>query len=164
MQLNLSYYLVKALKSSNTRKFPCTILLWIRRVAKLTSWSHSNLNFLDERNWYTGYNKLKSQFITAVCWRTYHNGITKEVLKCVPECPHEICITLDRGSSLEDWKVITTKWDILIVSPTPLISVTKIRVLVNLFNSPLWQRNPAKMRFEQLFFYNSTKNKTLPRL
>lgn len=40
---------------------------------------------------------------------TYHNGVTKKMMKCVPEGPHEIRITLNRASSLEYWESITTK-------------------------------------------------------
>ena len=39
----------------------------------------------------------------------YHNGVTKKVFKVVSEGTHEVSITLDRCTALEDREVITPK-------------------------------------------------------
>ena len=66
-----------------------------------------------------------------------HNGVTKKMLEIVSECTHEVSITLDGCSPLEDRKSIRPKGHIFIISPPPLISVCKVRIFVDLFHNPV---------------------------
>ena len=71
----------------------------------------------------------------------YHNGISQQVLKFVSESQHKVRITLDRCPSFEYWKGVTSKRDVFIISPPPLICVCKARIFVNLFCRPSWERD-----------------------
>lgn len=74
----------------------------------------------------------------------YHNGVTKKVLKFVPESTHVIRVTLDGRSSLQDWEGITTKGNVFIIPPPPLICVREVTVLLHLLYNPLRKRDPEK--------------------
>lgn len=69
----------------------------------------------------------------------YHNGITKKVFEVVSEGSHEVGVTLHGRSAFKDRKGITAQRYIFIIPSSPLISVCKIFIFVDLLPNPLRQ-------------------------
>lgn len=78
--------------------------------------------------------------------KTYHNGFPQKILKTLLETRHVISVALDRHSSLQNWEIITSQRNILIVSPAPLVCVDQIIISVYFFNNPLRQWNTAQLQ------------------
>ena len=73
--------------------------------------------------------------------KTYHNGFPQKILKSLLETPHVINIPLNKCYSLQIWDIITSQRNIVIVSPSPLIRVGQIIIMVYFFNNPFRQWN-----------------------
>ena len=76
--------------------------------------------------------------------KTYHNGFPQKILKSLLETPHVINIALNRHSSLQNWDIITSQRNILLVSPSPLIRVGQIIIMVYFFNKAFRHWNTAQ--------------------
>ena len=152
-------YLIIALEGSNPWELPCPFLLGVRRVTQLSCRSHSHLDFLLKNEFKANSDfqpniveKLRELKRHVLKWntkwireaKTYHNGLSKKMLEVVSKSTHEIRIALHRCSTFENRECISAKWYILMVPSSPLISVCKVWILVNLFNNPLRQRNTGK--------------------